>query len=79
MRLLLLVLFITVSYGAEDTNVVPGIFRKVVSNGLHLPAINTFSPITIPSLLHYTLINPTPSSYTISLLFGQQIKISSAS
>jgi len=43
----LIILFITVSYAAEVTNVVPGIFsKKVVSNGLHLPPTNTFSPIT---------------------------------
>ena len=45
--IVLIILFITVSYAAEVTNVVPGIFsKKVVSNGLHLPATNTFSPIT---------------------------------
>jgi len=45
--IILIILFITVSYAAEVTNVVPGIFsKKVVSNGLHLPATNTFSPIT---------------------------------
>jgi len=45
--LVLIILFITVNYATEVTNVVPGIFsKKVVSNGLHLPATNTFSPIT---------------------------------
>jgi len=45
--IVLIILFITVSFAAEVTNVVPGIFsKKVVSNGLHLPATNTFSPIT---------------------------------
>ena len=41
-------LLITASYAAEVVNVVPGIFsKKVVSNGLHLPASNTYSPINI--------------------------------
>ena len=45
--IVLIILFITVCYAAEVTNVVPGIFsKKVVSNGLQLPATNTFSPIT---------------------------------
>jgi len=75
--LLLLVFFITVSYGTEVTNVVPGIFsKKVVSNGLHLPATNTFSPITI---LTTTLHLATSSSYIVSLRFTLQIKNSSAS
>ena len=54
MILLLFALFISVSYGAEVTNVVPGIFsKKVVSNGLRLPATNTFSPITtLTTTLH---------------------------
>ena len=54
MKLLLLVLFITMSYGAEVTNIVPGIFsKKVESNGLLLPATNTFSPITtLTTTLH---------------------------
>jgi len=43
----LIILSVTVSYAAEVTNVFPGIFsKKVISNGLHLPATNTFSPIT---------------------------------
>ena len=50
-------------YAAEVTNVVPGIFsKKVVSNGLHLPATNTFSPITtnhyystLDIFLHYQI------------------------
>jgi len=63
------------SYAAEVTNAVPGIFsKKVVGNGLHLPA----SHPSLPSLLQYILINPTPSSSTISLHFIQQTKISSA-
>ena len=45
--IVLIILFITESYAAEVTNIVPGIFsKKVVSNGLQLPATNTFSPIT---------------------------------
>ena len=45
---------ITMSYAAEVVNVVPGIFsKKVVSNGLHLPASNTFSPInTLTTTVH---------------------------
>ena len=45
---------ITVSYAAEVVNVAPGIFsKKVVSNGLHLPASNTFSPInTLTTTVH---------------------------
>ena len=52
--IVLIISFIAVSYGAEETNVVPGIFsKKVVSNGLHLPATNTFSPITtLTTTLH---------------------------
>ena len=45
---------ITVSYAAEVVNVAPGIFsKKVVSNGHHLPASNTFSPInTLTTTVH---------------------------
>ena len=45
---------ITVSYAAEVVNVAPGIFsKKVVSNGLHLPASNIFSPInTLTTTVH---------------------------
>ena len=45
---------ITVSYAAEVVNVAPGIFsKKVVSNGLQLPASNTFSPInTLTTTVH---------------------------
>ena len=46
---------ITVSYAAEVVNVAPGIFsKKVVSNGLHLPASNkTFLPInTLTTTVH---------------------------
>ena len=50
----LVVVFITASYAAEVVNVAPGIFsKKVVSNGLHLPASNTFSPInTLTTTVH---------------------------
>ena len=41
-------LFVNVTYAAEVANVAPGIFsKKVVSNGLHLPATNTFSPVNV--------------------------------
>ena len=41
-------LLITASYAAEVVNVAPGIFsKKVVSNGLQLPASNTFSPVNV--------------------------------
>ena len=45
---------ITVSYAAEVVNVAPGIFsKKVVSNGLHLPASNIFSPVnTLTTTVH---------------------------
>ena len=47
-------LLITGSYAAEVVNVAPGIFsKKVVSNGLHPPASNTFSPInTLTTTVH---------------------------
>ena len=47
-------LLITATYAAEVVNVAPGIFsKKVVSNGLHLPASNTFSPInTLTTTVH---------------------------
>ena len=50
----LMLLLITESYTAEVVNVVPGIFsKKVVSNGLKLPARNTFSPInTLTTTVH---------------------------
>ena len=47
--------FVAVSYGAEVVSVAPGIFsKKVVSNGLRLPASNTiFSPInTLTTTVH---------------------------
>ena len=50
MKVLILVtlLFVNVTYAAEVANVAPGIFsKKVVSNGLHLPATNTFSPVNV--------------------------------
>ena len=41
-------LLITASYAAEIVNVAPGIFsKKVVSNGLQLPASSTFSPVNV--------------------------------
>ena len=50
----LALLFITGSYAAEVVNVAPGIFsKKVVSDGLKLPASNTFSPInTLTTTVH---------------------------
>ena len=47
-------LFITTSYAAEVVNVAPGIFsKKVVSDGLTLPARSTFSPInTLTTTVH---------------------------
>ena len=47
-------LFITTSYAAEVVNVAPGIFsKKVVSDGLILPASSTFSPInTLTTTVH---------------------------
>ena len=64
---------ITVSYAAEVVNVAPGIFsKKVVSNGLHLPASTTFSPINTlittvhldkpySVFVHYQIILNTPN------------------
>ena len=41
-------LLLSVTYAAEVVNVAPGIFsKKVVSNELKLPAVSTFSPISI--------------------------------
>ena len=50
----LAVVFITASYAAEEVNVAPGIFSKeVVSDGFHLPASSTFSPInTLTTTVH---------------------------
>ena len=50
----LALLLITASYAAEVVNVAPGIFsKKVVSDGLKLPASNTFSPInTLTTTVH---------------------------
>ena len=53
--LALSMMFITASYAAEVVNVAPGIFsKKVVSDGLRLPASNTtFSPInTLTTTVH---------------------------
>ena len=51
---MLVVVFSTITYAAEIVNVVPGIFsKKVVSNGLQLPASNNFSPInTLTTTVH---------------------------
>ena len=53
-KLLLVLLFTTASYAAEVVNVAPGIFsKKVVSDGLKLPASSTFSPInTLTTTVH---------------------------
>ena len=50
----LALLLITKSYAAEVVNVAPGVFsKKVVSDGLKLPASNTFSPInTLTTTVH---------------------------
>ena len=46
--ILLILLFLNLTYGAEVVNVTPGIFsKKVVSNELKLPASNTFSPVNV--------------------------------
>ena len=52
--ILLGLLFITASYAAEVVNVAPGIFsKKVVSDGLKLPASSTFSSInTLTTTVH---------------------------
>ena len=52
--LFIALLFITASYAAEVVNVAPGIFsKKVVSDGLKLPASSTFSPInTLTTTVH---------------------------
>ena len=43
---LLIISFAAITYAAEVVNVAPGIFsKKVVSDGLILPASSTFSPI----------------------------------
>ena len=50
----LVLVFITASFAAEVVNVAPGIFsKKVVSDGLKLPASSTFSPInTLTTTVH---------------------------
>ena len=52
--LFIALLLITASYAAEVVNVAPGIFsKKVVSDGLILPASSTFSPInTLTTTVH---------------------------
>ena len=52
--LVLALTFITASYVAEVVNVAPGVFsKKVVSDGIKLPASNTFSPInTLTTTVH---------------------------
>ena len=54
MNAIILLVFITASYAAEVVNVAPGIFsKKVVSDGLILPASSTFSPInTLTTTVH---------------------------
>ena len=49
-------LLITASNAAVVVNVAPGIFsKKVVSNGLQLPASNTFSPVNVlTTTVHFT-------------------------
>ena len=51
---MLVAVFSTVIYAAEIVNVAPGIFsKKVVSDGLQLPASNNFSPInTLTTTVH---------------------------
>ena len=50
----LVLVFTTTSFAAEVVNVAPGIFsKKVVSDGLKLPASSTFSPInTLTTTVH---------------------------
>ena len=50
----LVIIFSAVTYAAEVVNVTPGVFsKKVVSDGLNLPASNTFSPInTLTTTVH---------------------------
>ena len=52
--ILLALLFTTANHAAEVVNVAPGIFsKKVVSDGLKLPASSTFSPInTLTTTVH---------------------------
>ena len=54
MNSIIILAFITASYAAEVVNVAPGIFsKKVVSDGLKLPASSTFSPInTLTTTVH---------------------------
>ena len=54
MNAIIFLVLITASYAAEVVNVAPGIFsKKVVSDGLILPASNTFSPInTLTTTVH---------------------------
>ena len=54
MNAIIFLVFITASYAAEVVNVTPGIFsKKVVSDGLILPASSTFSPInTLTTTVH---------------------------
>ena len=69
----LVVLYFTmVTYAAEIVNVAPGIFsKKVVSNGLQLPASNTFSPVNVlTTTVHLT------KPYSVFVHYQFTLKIS---
>ena len=55
-QILVALLFVNVTHAAEVVNAAPGIFsKKVVSNGLSLPASTTFSPVNVLTItLHLT-------------------------
>ena len=55
-QILVALLLVNVTHAIEVVNVAPGIYsKKAVSNGLRLPATNTFSPVsTLTTTIHLT-------------------------
>ena len=62
-------LLITASYAAEVVNVAPGIFsKKIVSNGLQLPASSTYSPVNVlTTTVHLTKPSSVFAHYQFSV------------
>ena len=73
-QILVALLFVNVTHAAEVVNVAPGIFsKKVVSNGLSLPASNTFSPVNVlTTTLHLTKPHSVFVHYQFTLVSTNQ-------
>ena len=67
-------LFVNVTHAAEVVNVAPGIFsKKVISNGLALPASTTFSPVNVlTTTLHLTKPHSVFVHYQFTLVSTNQ-------